>query len=155
MGKPEAGAAEAKAERRTYSTLPLAQLVPGVTRPAFRKRSPAGAELMADWANVVGARLAVATEPRRLTRGQLTIACAGPMAMELQHVAAELIDRINTYAGSKLVERLRFVQDHVAAQPAKVPQRRFVAAEPVADVPPGALNDALAGLLAAIRSQKE
>jgi hypothetical protein len=155
MGKPETGKAEAKAERRTYSTLPLAQLVPGVTRPAFRKRSPAGAELMADWANVVGARLAVATEPRRLTRGQLTIACAGPMAMELQHLAAELIDRINTYAGTKLVDRLRFVQDHVAAPPATVPNPRRVAIEPVAELPAGALNDALAGLLAAIRGNKD
>lgn len=153
MGKPEAGAAEAKPLRRTYSTLPLAQLVPGVTRPAFKKRSPAGAELMADWANVVGPRLALATEPRRLTRGQLTIACAGPMAMELQHVAAELIDRINTYAGTKLVERLRFVQDHVATPPAMVPQRRHVAAEPVIGLPAGELNDALAGLLAAIRAR--
>ena len=151
MGKAEAGAAEAK-ERRTYSTLPLAQLVPGVTRPAFKKRSPAGAELMADWANVVGARLALATEPRRLTRGQLTIACAGPMAMELQHVAAELMDRINTYAGTKLVERLRFVQDHVAVAPAAVPKRRHVEPEPVTGLPQGELNDALSGLLAAIRA---
>ena len=154
MGKPETGSAEARAERRTFTTLPLAQLVPGVTRSAFRKRSPAGAELMADWANVVGARLALETEPRRLTRGQLTIACAGPMAMELQHVAAELMDRINTYAGTKLVERLRFVQDHVAMPPASVPKRRHVAAEPVPGLPPGELNDALAGLLAAIRSRQ-
>jgi hypothetical protein len=151
MGKAEPAAAEAR-ERRTYTTLPLAQLVPGVTRPAFKKRSPAGAELMADWANVVGERLALATEPRRLTRGQLTIACSGPMAMELQHVAAELMDRINTYAGTKLVERLRFVQDHVATQPAKVPKQRNVPVEKLAELPPGELNDALAGLLAAIRA---
>jgi hypothetical protein len=152
MGKRPTGEAEETPVRRTYSTLPLAQLVPAVTRSSFRKRSPAGAELMADWANVVGGRLALATEPRRLSRGQLTIACAGPMAMELQHVAAELIERINTYAGSKLVGRLRFVQDHVAVPPATVPRQRTVAPQPVADLPPGELNDALAALLAAIRS---
>ena len=153
MGKRSAAEAEEVPVRRTFSTLPLAQLVPGVTRPAFRKRTPAGAELMAEWPNVVGARLALATEPRRLSRGQLTIACAGPMAMELQHVAAELIERINTYAGTKLVERLRFVQDHVAVPPAALPRRRAVTAEPVAGLPPGDLHDALAGLLAAIRSR--
>jgi hypothetical protein len=139
--------------RRTFSTLPLAQLVPGVTRPAFRKRSPAGAELMADWPNVVGPRLARETEPRRLTRGQLTIACAGPMAMELQHVAAELIDRINTYAGSKVVERLRFVQDHIAPPAPPPPPRKSVPPEPVPGLPEGDLNTALAGLLSALRSQ--
>jgi hypothetical protein len=153
MGKRAAGPAEETEIRRTFSTLPLAQLVPGVTRPAFRKRSPAGAELMADWASVVGPRLAAHTEPRRLSRGQLTIACAGPMAMELQHVAAELIDRINTYAGGKIVERLRFVQDHIAPPAAPLPRRTFVAPEAVPGLPDGELNDALAGLLAAMRSR--
>jgi hypothetical protein len=153
MGKRDAAQAEVTEVRRTFSTLPLAQLVPGVTRPAFRKRSPAGAELMADWASVVGPRLAAATEPRRLSRGQLTIACAGPMAMELQHVAAELIGRINTYAGSAVVERLRFVQDHVARPAPALPRRPSVAPEPVAGLPEGELNAALSRLQAAIRTQ--
>jgi hypothetical protein len=153
MGKRAADPAEESTERRTFSTLPLAQLVPGVTRLAFRKRSAAGASLMADWPSVVGPRLALQTEPRRLSRGQLTIACAGPMAMELQHVAGELIERINTYAGATLVERLRFVQDHMALPPATLPRRRQVKTEPVAGMPQGELHDALADLLAAIRSK--
>jgi hypothetical protein len=152
MGKRPPSVPEEQDERRTFVTLPLAQLVPGVTRPAFRKRSPAGADLMSDWASVVGPRLAAETEPRRLTRGQLTIACAGPMAMELQHVTAELMDRINTYAGTRIVERLRFVQDHVALPPVTLKPRKSVAVEPVSDLPPGDLNDALSALLAAIRS---
>ena len=155
MGKRPAAAAEVTEVRRTFSTLPLAQLVPGVTRPAFRKRSPAGAELMADWPNVVGPRLAAATEPRRLSRGQLTIACAGPMAMELQHVAAELIDRINTYAGSKIIDRLRFVQDQIAPPAHALPRQKTVEPEPVPGLPEGDLNTALAGLLAAMRSRVE
>jgi hypothetical protein len=153
MGKRPVLTAEEQAERRTFSTLPLAQLVPGVTRPAFRKRSPAGADLLSAWASVVGPRLAEATEPRKLTRGQLTIACAGPMALELQHVAAELIDRINTYAGTRVVERLRFVQDQLTPPPTRPRLRAVVAAEPVAGLPPGDLNDALAALLATIRSE--
>jgi hypothetical protein len=153
MGKRPVLTAEEQAERRTFSTLPLAQLVPGVTRPAFRKRSPAGADLLSAWASVVGPRLAEATEPRKLTRGQLTIACAGPVALELQHVAAELIDRINTYAGTRVVERLRFVQDQLTPPPTRPRPRAVVAAEPVEGLPPGDLNDALAALLATIRSE--
>ena len=152
MAKRPAAELEEQGERRTFVTLPLAQLVPGVTRPAFKKRSPAGADLMSAWASVVGPRLAAETEPRRLTRGQLTIACAGPMALELQHVTAELMERINTYAGTKVVERLRFVQDHVALPPVALKSRKSVAAEPVPGLPPGALNDALSALLSAIRS---
>jgi hypothetical protein len=144
---------KAPADRRTYVALPLAQLIPGLTRAAYRKKSPAGALLMSEWALIVGARLAAETEPRRLAGGQLTIACAGPMAMELQHLSASLIDRINTHAGHKLVERLRFVQDRVAAAPAASTPRHVVATEPVQGVPPGPLHDALARLRAAIRSR--
>ncbi|MEJ0046643.1 MAG: DUF721 domain-containing protein [Rhodospirillales bacterium] len=100
MAKAEPKGAEGEA-RRTYVSLPLAQLVPGVTRPAFKKRSPAGASLMADWVAIVGPTLAARTEPRKLSRAQLTIACSGPVAMELQHAAAALIERINTHAGTR------------------------------------------------------
>jgi len=152
MAKRELAAVEDDAARRRFVALPLAQLVPGVTRAAFKKRSPAGASLMADWAAVVGPELAARTEPRKLSRGQLTVACAGPVAMELQHVAAALIERINTHAGERLVERLRFTQDYVAPV-AGMKRRRPVAVEKVAELPEGALNDALARLLAAIRGR--
>ena len=144
---------EDQAARRTYTTLALSQLVPGVTRAAYRKRSPAGATLMSDWAAIVGPRLADQTEPRRLSGTQLTIACSGPMAMELQHVASTLIERINTQAGRVIVERLRFVQDFAARPPPK--PRRRIAPEPIAGLEEGPLNDALAGLRAAMRSAKD
>jgi hypothetical protein len=140
--------------RRTYMSLPLAQLVPGVTRPAFKKRSPVGASLMADWVSIVGPLLAAQTEPRKLSRGQLTIACTGPVAMELQHAAAALIERINTHAGTGLVERLRFVQDLVAPGALALPRRGTSHPVPLSELPSGELNDALAGLLATIRAQR-
>ena len=149
MAKPRPAPAEEP--RRTFSTLPLAQLVPNVTRPAFRKRSPAGADLMAEWPSVVGQRLADMTEPRRLSRGQLTIACDGPAAMELQHLATELVARINTYAGSQVVERLRFVQDRVAPRPPAAPKKPRAQVQRPAGLPEGELGEALANLFAAIK----
>ena len=147
----EAGKSGAGFERRAYVARGLAELVPGLTRAAYKKRSPAGALLMTDWASIVGPRLALETEPRRLSGTQLTIACSGPMAMELQHVSGTLIERINTHAGRRVVERLRFVQDGVTAP--RVPAvRRVVAAEPVADVD-GELGAALGRLRAALRSR--
>ncbi|MBK1661472.1 DUF721 domain-containing protein [Paracraurococcus ruber] len=98
------------AARHPYGPRPLGALIPGLTRPVFRKKSPAGAQLMADWAEVVGPALAAATTPRRLSGGTLTIACAGPVAMELTHLAPQLLARINGHLGRVLVERLRFVQ---------------------------------------------
>ncbi len=117
----------------------LSELVPRLVRPAFRKRSPAGAMLMADWPQVVGPALAAVTEPRRLSAGTLTLACSGPVAMELQHLAGELIGRINAHLGKVVVERLRFVQ--------ATPASRTAPARPAAPVVlPASVEDRLAGL---------
>ena len=96
--------------RSPYGPRPLGALIPALTKPVFRKRSPAGAQLMADWAGVVGPALSSVTSPLRFTAGTLTIGCAGPVAMELTHLAPQLIGRINAHLGKPMVERLRFVQ---------------------------------------------
>jgi hypothetical protein len=137
-------------ERRSYVTRALAELVPGLTRATYKKRSPAGALLMSDWSTIVGPHLAEQTAPKKLVGTTLTIACNGPMAMELQHLSGTVIERINTHAGRRLVEKLRFSQEPVAPPRPAVP-RRTPAAEPIPDMPPGDLNDALARLRAAIR----
>jgi hypothetical protein len=132
--------------RRTFVALPLAQLLPAVTRPAFRARAPGGAALFADWGAIVGPRLAEQTVPQKLSRGQLTIACSGPVGMELQHAACVLIERINAHAGSRVVERLRFVHAAVAPRTIELPRQIAAAPRPVAGIKPGALHDALAAL---------
>jgi hypothetical protein len=145
-------AASDNQERRSYVTLGLGDLLPRLTRAAYKKRSPAGALLMSDWAAIVGPRLAQETQPKRFSGTTLTIACSGPMAMELQHLSGTLIERINVHAGRKLVERLRFVQEPVAPR-TPAPPRLALTPEPIAGLPPGELNDALARLRAAIRAQ--
>jgi hypothetical protein len=110
MGGSRDEGEEGKGARYMGGPRPLGALVPRLVRPAFRKRSPAGALLMADWAAVVGPALAAVTVPRRLSGGTLTVACAGPVAMELSHLAPQLMARINAHLGRVTVERLRFVQ---------------------------------------------
>jgi hypothetical protein len=115
---------------------PLGGFIPRLTRPAFKKRSPAGALLMADWAGVVGPAIAAVTVPKRLTAGTLTIGCSGPVAMELQHLAPQLIGRVNAALGSVTVQTLRFVQQAPAAP---APARRRAAA-PLPETVRGALD---------------
>ena len=142
-------------DRHVYGPRPVGALVPVIARPAFRKRAPAAAQVMADWADIVGPRLAALTAPRRLSAGRLTIACSGPVAMELQHLAPQLIARINTHLGSAVIERLGFVQAVDAAEPSRVavretrpltPADERRAEEAVAGLPQGDLRDALAAL---------
>jgi hypothetical protein len=149
---PKEGSRVAKdGDGRRFPTapLPLGNLIPSVTRPAFKRKSPAGSQVMADWAQIVGPALAAVTSPLRLSAGTLTLACAGPVAMELQHLAPEVIARINGHLGRVTVERLRFVQQASAGArrpatpappPATLPSR---VAERLASLPEGELRLAL------------
>ena len=135
------------APRHVYGPRPIGALVPALTRPAFRRRAPGSAQVMADWAQIVGPELSATTTPRRLTGGTLTLACAGPVALELQHLSDQVLARVNGHLGRIVVERLRFVQNPAApqaAEPAR-PQRMTPPVE-VPGIPPGPLHDALAAL---------
>ena len=132
-------------ERHVYGSRPIGALVPRLTRPAFRKRAPATAQVLADWSAIIGPAIAAVTVPKRLSAGTLTIACSGPIAMELQHLAGELIGRINTYLGKPVVSGLRFVQTGLAAPSVPEPGAPPVEAPPI-DLPEGELRDALAAL---------
>jgi hypothetical protein len=130
---------DSRRERFLGGPRPLSALLPRLTRPAFRRRSPAGATLMAEWPALVGPALAAVTHPVRFAAGTLTIACAGPVAMELSHLAPQLIARINGQLGRADVSRLRFVQ--------RAPQSaRPVPPRPAAATLPARIDAALAGL---------
>ncbi|HEY6430760.1 MAG TPA: DciA family protein [Acetobacteraceae bacterium] len=146
-------------ERRVYGPQSLGGLLPRITRPAFRRHSPAAAQLMADWADIIGPALAAVTAPRRLVSGTLTLACSGPIALELQHLSTELIARLNGQLGSQTVHRLRFVQ--TAPPPAATaaatrpvdPAAHRAAEASVAHLPAGPLREALANLGGAVLGQ--
>ncbi len=138
-------------ERRVWKATSVAALLPAIIRPGLKGRAPGIAQMLADWPAIVGPELAAQTLPRRLSGATLVIGCGGPMAMELQHRSAQIIERINLHAGRIIVERLRFVQDFTP--PAPRPPRPVASPEAVArvavrvaDIPAGPLRDALARL---------
>lgn len=105
---------------------------------------------MADWAVIVGPKVASMTTPRRLDRGMLTIGCAGPTAMDLHYVGQELISRINAHVGTQVVTGLKFTQAGMPPRPPappKPPPEAVAEAEAaVAHLPEGELRDALTAL---------
>lgn len=128
----------------------LGAVLPALTRPIFRKRSPAAVGLMIDWADIVGPAIAAVASPVKFSAGTLTVAVSGPTALELQYMAPELIARMNAYAGRILVERLRFA----AAVPPRLPEVRARRPAPAlaeeqavfTDLPEGPVGEALRGL---------
>ncbi|MBV9812345.1 MAG: DUF721 domain-containing protein [Acetobacteraceae bacterium] len=135
------------AGRHVYGPRPLGAVLPAVVRPAYRKRSPAGGQLLADWELIVGPALAAQTTPRKLFSGTLTVVCSGPVATELQHLSGAVMERINRHFGRTIVTRLRLVHDISPRPiaPSRPPRRLAVAAaaRAVTSLPAGELRDAL------------
>ena len=121
--------------RRAYGTLPIDRLLATAVGPAARKRGFVQWALLADWAGVVGPSLAGRCQPIRvdLPRGQwrkgvLYLAARGGAALELQHAAPQIIERVNGYFGFPAVRLLKLVQlaSVAAPPPPAVPPPRIL-----------------------------
>jgi len=124
----------------------LARSLHKVTRPVLAKRGRTYAALVADWAALVGPTLADCTLPEKLVPppandpgagGTLHVRVAGAGALELQHHAPLIIDRLNTALGQRAVARLKLIQ-------APLPLRRPAAHPPAPPSPAEAASIAAA-----------
>ncbi len=150
MGSDDTDTGMAMRRGIVHGPRPIGALVPAVTRATYRRHNPAAAQIMADWAIIVGEKVAGMTTPRRLDRGTLTIGCAGPTAMDLHYVGVALIERINAHLGGQPVHTLRFTQAGMPPRPPAArrppPEATAAAEAAVADFPEGELRSALAAL---------
>jgi len=94
------------------------------TAPIRRKRGFFEASVFSDWPDIVGDDLASQCVPMRLVRGPegeggtLHVKVTGPLALELQHLEPQVIERINSFYGYRAVAALRLHQG-----PIVVPER--------------------------------
>ncbi len=108
----------------------VATSVDKIVRPIWRKRGLAETSLVADWPAIVGPDLANQSHPQRLVRrrddsgGTLHLVVAGPLALELQHLAPQVIERINTYFGYRAVARISLHQGPIKRPPRPAPAPR-------------------------------
>jgi hypothetical protein len=124
-----------------------------VVRPAFRRRAPAAANLLADWEQLAGPDLAIRAAPVKFAGGTLTLGCTGPVAMELQAAAPQIIARLNLALGQAMIERLRFVQQAPVLAPPPVPPARFEVVTLPDNLPDGPLGEALGKLFQGMKSR--
>ncbi|WP_300298482.1 DUF721 domain-containing protein [Ferrovibrio sp.] len=88
-----------------------------LTKPVFKQRGIALAEIINRWAEITGPLLYAETQPEKLVyaagaghAATLEIAVSPAFALELQHLAPLIIEKINGYFGYRAVERLRLRQ---------------------------------------------
>ena len=139
----------------------VARLLGAILDPAARRRGFAEASLLAEWASIVGPVLARRCQPVRIDHppgkrqaGTLLLQAGSGIAIELQHGAPQLIERINTYFGYRAVRQLRLLQMPLppASAPSPPPTRPLRAedeatlAAGVAAVDDSGLREALLAL---------
>lgn len=132
-----------------------------VIKGPFAKRGFSQTEILSRWPTIVGPMLAQHSCPERLTfereraaGANLLVRVEGAFGLELQHLAPQVIDRINTYFGYRAVARLSILQGPIPRQSPRprAAARDLTAAEEksVADAVAATRDPELAQALAAL-----
>jgi hypothetical protein len=134
---------------------------------SFRRQGFASAELVTRWSDIAGAEIAAYSEPLRIQwqrsaggedpePGTLILRVEGPAAIEIQHVANLICERVNQFLGWRAVGRLALRQAPLrrgerkaARTPDPIAAARI--AESLSDIGDDELKGALARLGAAIK----
>lgn len=101
----------------------VSEMLPEVGRAAYRKFGFVQSSIVSRWAEIVGERYAGVSAPESIkfpkgerADGVLTLTVSGAHAAMMQHVAPEIIERVNRFFGYPAVARLSFRQG-VAIKP--------------------------------------
>lgn len=131
----------------------VGHFLPAITRPVFEKFGFQRAALLTDWDMIVGEPLCHFTSPEQIkwqkssnetaeieqfgqsSGATLIIRVEGPAALEVQHSAPQIIERINSYFGYKAVASIRILQAPMAAKPLKRAQKTVDLDKPLANEP--------------------
>jgi hypothetical protein len=111
-------------KKKSYP-VPLADLVAGAVDPVLAKQGFGQSSLILHWDDIVGERLAACSEPIKLQwparpvqshpdsgvePATLVLRVTGGMAIEVQHMAQQLIERVNAHLGWRAVGRIALRQ---------------------------------------------
>lgn len=125
--KAEPAAKPEPKPRRNYMVA-LSAEVPAIAKAALGSKGFAEAGLFTHWAEIAGAALAASSLPIKLSfprgkrdEGTLTVRCGGSAALELQHLAPSVLERINGHFGYRAVARLKIEQGAVAGRKVAAP----------------------------------
>jgi hypothetical protein len=146
---------------------PLRDVVGKVVGETFTRQGFASAELVTRWVDIVGAEIAAHSEPMKIQwlrpvdgeerePGTLVLRVEGPTAIEIQHLADVICERVNRFLGWRAVARIALRQASVR----RISRKSFRPADPettariaasMSDIADDELKQALARLGAAIQ----
>ena len=151
---------------------PLSEFLGATLGGVLKEQGFASTEIIARWADIVGAEIAAHSEPMKINwprvkndtgendqsePATLVLRVEGPMALEIQHLSAVILERVNRFFGWQAIGRIALRQAPLHRQVPKKPPAppdpavtaRLAAAMP--EVEDDALRQALARLGASIK----
>jgi hypothetical protein len=147
---------------------PLSAFTGAALSDALKAQGFASAEIIARWADIVGPEIAAHSEPAKINwpravgdappePATLVLRVEGPAAIEIQHLSAVILERVNRFFGWQAIGRIALRQAPLRrrAQPAPPPppdpaeQARIAASLP--EIEDDSLRQALARLGAAVK----
>ena len=107
----------------------VAELLPAIGGAAFRRFGFVQSSIVSRWPEIVGAKLAGASIPESIRfpvgkkqNGVLTLTVRGAHAPMMQHIAPEIIERVNRFFGYAAIVKVAIRQGEVVAPvPRKAP----------------------------------
>jgi hypothetical protein len=117
----------APAPRRGGGARPVSELVPDVGRAAFRRFGFVQSSVVSRWGEIVGERYAGVSAPESIkfpqgerVGGTLHLVVRGAHATMMQHIAPEIVERVNRFFGYGAVAKVVIRQGDVPAPRAKL-----------------------------------
>lgn len=150
--------------RRSNRARAVSELLPDVGRATFRRFGFVQHAVVSRWAEIVGPRYAEVSAPEAIrfppgerAEGVLHLVVAGAHGTMLQHIAPEIVERVNRFFGYPAVARLQIRQGAVTCPgraaplpaPAPVPEELGQSLRGIADPELKAVLEALAAGVAA------
>jgi len=151
---------------------PLAELTGSALSDALRAQGFASTEIIARWAEIAGPEIAAHSEPMKINwprqaegagappePATLVLRVEGPAAIEIQHLSAVILERVNRFFGWQAIGRLALRQAPLRRQtpPTPPPAPDPVIAERIAaglpEIQDEQLKAALARLGAAVKGK--
>jgi hypothetical protein len=147
---------------------PLSELLSATLTDALKSQGFASAEILARWGDIVGHEIAAHSEPMKINwprpigdetpePATLLLRVEGPAALEIQHLSAVILERVNRFFGWQAIGRISLRQaplrrrEKPAPPPPPDPAIAARLAEGMPEVENEDLRQALARLGAAIK----
>ncbi len=107
--------------QRANRSRAVAELLPAIGGAAFRRFGFVQGAIVSRWREIVGERYAAVSTPEsirfpvgRKQDGTLTLTVAGAHAPMMQHIAPEIVERVNRFFGYAAIVRVTIRQGEVA-----------------------------------------